>query len=52
MIDQFIMAYGGIRGGIAFALAAEMDPNVYPQKALFMTATAICVYYTIFVLVS
>ena len=50
-MDQFIMAYGGIRGGIAFALAASMDAKVFPQKKLFMTSTIFVIYYTIFVMV-
>ncbi|KAL4234434.1 Sodium/hydrogen exchanger 1 [Mactra antiquata] len=48
-IDQFIMAYGGLRGGIAFCLALSLDEELVPEKRLFVTATIIIVFFTVFV---
>lgn len=48
-IDQFIMAYGGLRGGIAFCLALSLDEEIVPEKRLFVTATIIIVFFTVFV---
>ena len=52
IIDQFIMAYGGLRGGIAFCLALSLDEELIPEKRLFVTATIIIVFFTVFVQVS
>jgi NhaP-type Na+/H+ or K+/H+ antiporter len=48
-IDQFVMAYGGLRGGIAFCLALSLDEELVPEKRLFQTATMVIVFFTIFV---
>lgn len=48
-IDQFIMAYGGLRGGIAFCLALSLDERLVPEKQLFVTATIAIVFFTVFV---
>ena len=48
-IDQFIMAFGGLRGGIAFCLALSLDEEIVPEKRLFITATIIIVFFTVFV---
>ncbi|XP_053401693.1 sodium/hydrogen exchanger 2-like isoform X2 [Mercenaria mercenaria] len=48
-IDQFIMAYGGLRGGIAFCLALSLEEELVPEKRLFVTATIIIVFFTVFV---
>lgn len=49
MIDQFIMAFGGLRGGIAFCLALSLEEELVPEKQLFVTATIIIVFFTVFV---
>jgi len=49
VIDQFIMAYGGLRGGIAFCLALSLDEKLVPEKRLFVTATIIIVFFTVFI---
>ena len=43
------MAYGGLRGGIAFCLALSLDEDRVPEKRLFVTATIIIVFFTVFV---
>ncbi|OWF55240.1 Na(+)/H(+) exchanger beta-like [Mizuhopecten yessoensis] len=48
-IDQFIMAYGGLRGGIAFCLSLSLKEELVPEKRLFITATIIIVFFTVFV---
>ncbi|XP_062610042.1 sodium/hydrogen exchanger 3-like [Saccostrea cucullata] len=48
-IDQFIMAYGGLRGGIAFCLALSLEERLVPEKSLFVTATIVIVFFTVFV---
>ncbi|KAJ8303381.1 hypothetical protein KUTeg_019777 [Tegillarca granosa] len=48
-IDQFVMAYGGLRGGIAFCLSLSLKEELVPEKRLFVTATIIIVFFTVFV---
>ena len=48
-IDQFIMAFGGLRGGIAFCLALSLEEELVPEKRLFVTATIIIVFFTVFI---
>ncbi|WAR11547.1 SL9A2-like protein [Mya arenaria] len=45
----FIMAYGGLRGGIAFCLALSLEEELVPEKPLFVTATIMIVFFTVFV---
>jgi len=52
MLDQVVMAYGGLRGAIAFALAILLDETFFPDKDLFVTATILVVMFTVFVQVS
>ncbi|CAH1783477.1 unnamed protein product [Owenia fusiformis] len=48
--EQFIMAYGGLRGAIAFALGATLeDDTVRPHKRMFVTATQAVIIFTVFV---
>lgn len=51
-IDQFIMAFGGLRGGIAFCLALSLEEELVPENKLFVTATIVIVFFTVFVQVS
>ena len=51
-ISQFVMAYGGLRGAIAFSLAVVLEKHVFPSRQLFITTTIVVVYFTNIVLVS
>jgi len=50
-IDQFVMAYGGLRGVITFALVVLLDENTYSQRYLLITTTVVVIYFTNFLLV-
>lgn len=45
--DQFIIAYGGLRGAISFSLVFLLDD--FPRKKLFITATIVVILFTVFV---
>ena len=51
-ISQFVMAYGGLRGAIAFSLAVVLDKHRFQSRQLFITTTIVVVYFTNIVLVS
>ncbi|KAK7114435.1 sodium/hydrogen exchanger 3-like [Littorina saxatilis] len=48
-IDQFIMSYGGLRGGIAFCLSLLIDEKLVQEKNMFVTTTIIVVFFTVFI---
>jgi sodium/hydrogen exchanger-like protein 3 len=48
-LEQFIMMYGGLRGGVAFALVLTITPEVAPHAKMFVTTTLAMVYFTVFV---
>ncbi|XP_002741674.2 sodium/hydrogen exchanger 3-like [Saccoglossus kowalevskii] len=51
-VEQFIMAYGGLRGAIAFSLVIllEEPTKVMAQrKSLFLTTCLIVIFFTVFV---
>ena len=46
--EQFIIGYGGLRGAVGFSLATVIsDDN--PFKNIFLTATLVVVYFTVFI---
>ncbi|GIY02645.1 hypothetical protein CDAR_577951, partial [Caerostris darwini] len=45
--EQFIMAYGGLRGAVAFSLVIMLDET--DHKNLFITATLFIILFTVFV---
>ena len=49
--QQFIMAYGGIRGGVAFCLAVLLKEDVVGEKVkgVFVSTTIIVVFFTVFI---
>ncbi|XP_076321364.1 Na(+)/H(+) exchanger protein 2-like isoform X1 [Tachypleus tridentatus] len=48
-VEQFIMAYGGLRGAVAFALVLVISENVIPTKAMMVTTVIAEVYFTVFI---
>ncbi|XP_036433763.1 LOW QUALITY PROTEIN: Na(+)/H(+) exchanger beta-like [Colossoma macropomum] len=47
--DQFIVAYGGLRGAIAFSLSFLLSSKHFPMKNMFLTAIITVVFFTVFV---
>ncbi|XP_026885980.2 sodium/hydrogen exchanger 1b isoform X1 [Electrophorus electricus] len=47
--DQFIVAYGGLRGAIAFSLAFLLPSDHFPMKNMFLTAIITLIFFTVFV---
>ncbi|XP_051948888.1 sodium/hydrogen exchanger 3-like [Xyrauchen texanus] len=45
--DQIVMSYGGLRGAVAYGLAATLDENKIPEKNLMLGTTLIVVYFTV-----
>ncbi|XP_051526678.1 sodium/hydrogen exchanger 3-like [Myxocyprinus asiaticus] len=45
--DQIVMSYGGLRGAVAYGLAATLDENKIPEKKLMLGTTLIVVYFTV-----
>ncbi|ROL45804.1 Sodium/hydrogen exchanger 3 [Anabarilius grahami] len=47
LIDQVVMSYGGLRGAVAYGLAAMLDENKIPEKNLMISTTLVVVYFTV-----
>ncbi|KAG7317920.1 hypothetical protein KOW79_018955 [Hemibagrus wyckioides] len=47
--DQFIIAYGGLRGAIAFSLVYLLDRDHFPTRDMFVTAVITVIFFTVFV---
>ncbi|XP_048848751.1 Na(+)/H(+) exchanger beta-like isoform X3 [Brienomyrus brachyistius] len=47
--DQFIVAYGGLRGAIAFSLGFLLEKEHFPMRNLFLTAIITLIFFTVFV---
>ncbi|XP_067140099.1 Na(+)/H(+) exchanger protein 7-like [Centruroides vittatus] len=47
MEEQFIMAYGGLRGAVAFSLVIMLKEDDVPNKKLFVTATLFIILFTV-----
>ncbi|XP_077051365.1 sodium/hydrogen exchanger 3.2 [Siphateles boraxobius] len=45
--DQIVMSYGGLRGAVAYGLAASLDEGRIPEKNLMLGTTLIVVYFTV-----
>lgn len=50
--DQLIISYSGLRGASSFSLAFLLPVNLFPRKNLFITATLVVIYFTVFIQVS
>ncbi len=48
-VDQFIMAYGGLRGAIAFSLVVLLKEEMFERKKFYITTTLVVIYFTVFV---
>ncbi|XP_076353563.1 putative Na(+)/H(+) antiporter nhx-9 isoform X2 [Tachypleus tridentatus] len=48
-MEQFIMAYGGLRGAVAFALVLVVSEDVIPSKRIMVTTIIVMVFFTVFV---
>ncbi|XP_026867376.1 sodium/hydrogen exchanger 3.1 isoform X2 [Electrophorus electricus] len=47
LIDQIVMSFGGLRGAVAYGLAASLDETRIKEKNLMITTTLIVVYFTV-----
>ncbi|KAJ8289550.1 hypothetical protein GJAV_G00002590 [Gymnothorax javanicus] len=47
--DQFIIAYGGLRGAIAFSLGYLLDGDHFEEREMFLTAIITVIFFTVFV---
>ncbi|VDL62442.1 unnamed protein product [Nippostrongylus brasiliensis] len=45
-VDQFVMAYGGIRGAVCYGLVMSIDENLIPAKRMFVTTTLAVIMFT------
>ena len=48
-LDQFIMAYGGLRGPIAYALCALISKELIEQKDVLLSACMGVIFFTVYV---
>lgn len=48
-VDQFVMAYGGLRGAIAFSLVSLTSPEIVPAIKTMICACIVCILFTSFV---
>lgn len=48
--EQLLMAYGGLRGAIAFSLATLLEENHVKHARIFITTSLFIVLFTVFVL--
>ncbi|XP_054018958.1 sodium/hydrogen exchanger 4 [Dryobates pubescens] len=47
--DQLIISYSGLRGASSFSLAFLLPVNLFPRRKLFITATLVVIYFTVFI---
>ncbi|XP_036118352.1 sodium/hydrogen exchanger 4 [Molossus molossus] len=47
--DQCIVFYSGVRGAGSFSLAFLLPLSLFPRKKMFVTATLVVIYFTVFI---
>ena len=47
--EQFIMAYGGLRGGVGFSLVKMIKKEVIPVADMFVTTVLMVVMSTVWI---
>jgi NhaP-type Na+/H+ or K+/H+ antiporter len=47
--EQFIMAYGGLRGAIAFSMVETLNADLVEPRAMFVTTTLVVIIVTVFI---
>lgn len=50
--EQFLMAYGGLRGAVSFSLVEMLESDAIRPRQMFVTTTLIVILFTVFVQVS
>uniref|UniRef100_A0A914Z5V6 Sodium/hydrogen exchanger n=1 Tax=Panagrolaimus superbus TaxID=310955 RepID=A0A914Z5V6_9BILA len=48
LVEQFIMAYGGLRGAICYGLVMTLDKDSIPAKDMFVSTTVVMIVVTVF----
>uniref|UniRef100_A0A914VXT0 Sodium/hydrogen exchanger n=1 Tax=Plectus sambesii TaxID=2011161 RepID=A0A914VXT0_9BILA len=48
-MDQFIMAYGGLRGAVCYGLVMSLDEEIVPAKLMYVTTTVVVILFTVFI---
>lgn len=43
------MAYGGLRGAVAFSLVTMLDEDVVVSQPIFLTTTLVVILFTVFI---
>jgi NhaP-type Na+/H+ or K+/H+ antiporter len=49
LVDQFIMAYGGLRGAVCYGLVMSLDADLVPVKNMYVTTSVVVILLTVFV---
>jgi NhaP-type Na+/H+ or K+/H+ antiporter len=47
--EQFIMAYGGLRGAIAFSMVETLNADIVEPRPMFVTTTLVVIIFTVFI---
>ncbi|CAM9417188.1 unnamed protein product [Lampetra fluviatilis] len=47
--EQFVIAYGGLRGAVCFSLVFLLPTDPFVRKSVFLTASIAVIFFTVFV---